>query len=313
MKNKFILASALFFALTISPSAYAEDSVEDSPPSGTLPVPPISDTVPDLEEDPRQYPNIDILPTPSQEMIKEDHWTSVSSAPEGQVPAGQDEPETWAVVDENGNTLNVIVCDIDFCGSGWIPTEYNGSSPTKWARVVIQGSRDSETGNANGGHWGQYNFPSGIWTQDTEDGKTYKVPTAYGQEPVCILNCLVEEPEDVIDEPMDDPALENPLIDDAEEGVLSTKTLARNVFVNAKTNNVSLSFVNKVNKKTMIRFGKIWIIAKNNDKKKVWKFDVENNGNSLITLPIGYADWNISINYKLKNGRSISKRVVINN
>jgi len=313
MKNKFIVASALFVALTISPPAYAEESVEDSPFSGVLPVPPVSDIAPDPEEDPRQYPNIDTLPTPSEEIIQENPWVSVSSAPHGQVPTGQDEPELWAIVDEDGNTLNPIICDVDYCGSGWIPTEYDGFTPTKWARVVLQGSRDPETGNANGGHWGQYNFPSGVWTEEREDGKTYKVPTVYGQKPVCISNCLVQNPEEVADAPIDDPALESPGVDDGEGIVSSTETLARSVFVNAKTSNASLSFVNKTHRKTMISSGKIWVIAKNNDKKKVWKFDVKDNGRSLITLPIGYADWNISINYKLKNGKSISKRVVINN
>jgi len=308
MKNKFILASVLFVALTISPSAYADEVVENPPASDISPVP---------EEDPRQYPNEDTLSPPSEELISEDPWTNSSLDPEPNNPdidpSSQDEPESWAIVDENGNTLNVIVCDIDFCGSGWIPTKYDGFTPTQWARVVLQGSRDPETGNSNGGHWGQYNFPSGVWTKQNDDGSVYQIPIEYGQESTCIANCPVRDPEEIVDEPVDDPALENPGVDNGEGVVSSTETLARSVSVNAKTSNSSLSFVNKTHKKTMINSGKIWVIAKNNDKKKVWKFDVKDNGRSLITFPIGYADWNISINYKLKNGKSISKRVVINN
>lgn len=304
--KKYIIAAVVGISLVISPPVNAEEVIENTQSSET-----ISDTIPEPSPDPvedlRQYPNVDTLPPPSQELVQQDPWTNSSNAPVGQTPSGQDEPESWAVVDENGNTLNIIVCDVDFCGSGWIPTAYDGFTPTQWSRVVLQGARDPETGISNGGHWGQYNFPSNVWTEDRRDRGTYQIPVEFGQQPFCIANCPVLE-EDVI---------ESPPVPEGEEEIITQTT---GVFINSEprsfnvviqTNKKEFSFNKKFPIRKSIKNGNVWVVATNGKEKSVWKFKVAKRNKTNITLPIKYSDWNLSINYVLKNNKKVSSRIFL--
>lgn len=257
---------------------------------------------------PIQNPN-DSLPPPSEEIIQENPWLNSSIDPEPNNseidPISQDEPETWAVIDENGKTLNIISCDIDFCGSGWIPTQYDGFTPIEWARVVLQSRRDPESGNNNGGHWGQYNFQSGIWTETTPEGVVYQIPVEHGQDPFCISNCPVDTPEEVVDQPEEE----------SSEDQLSNEEIVESQFRNFSTKTTMVGnrfqFKHAAHKKKMVKFGKIWLIAKNKNEKKVWKFNIRKNGRINVILPIEYIDWDISVNYILKNNKKISKKITI--
>lgn len=302
MKNKSIAAAILATSMIFPTAAYAEEIIED----------PVIENPEIPAEDPREYPNTDILEPPSQDLIEQDPWRESSSAPEEQVPSGQDEPEGWAVVDENGNTLNIIVCDIDYCGSGWIPTAYDGFTPIEWARVVLQSKRDPQTGNSNGGHWGQYNFPTGIWTNENDLGEVYVIPKEYGEQPFCISNCPVPE-EEVVEDPSlsevgTDP--ENTVIENTET---VSETEARSFKVAPQIIKNKFLFSKKFHIRKNIVNGKIWIIATKNNKKIVWKIKAAKRGKTKIEFPNKYFTWDIKINYKLKNGKKIGYGVILKN
>ena len=299
--KKYIVAAVVATSLIVSPSISAEEVVQDPPTSEPTPEP-----TPEPVEDPRQYPNVDTLPPPSQELIQQDPWTNSSNAPIGQTPSGQDEPESWAVVDENGNTLNIIVCDVDFCGSGWIPTAYDGFTPTQWARVVLQGARNPETGSSNGGHWGQYNFPSGVWTQERGDGGTYQIPIEYGQEPICIANCPV--PEESVESPSTPESGEEVVTQNDE---VSVNSEPRSFNIVAQVTKKNFSFSKKFPIRKNIKNGNVWVIATKGTEKFVWKFRAAKNNKTNIVLPIKYADWNISVNYILKNNKRVSNKIFL--
>jgi hypothetical protein len=299
MKTKSIAAAIIFSSLIISPSAYAEETAEENNN--------ISESAPEEAETEQPSPNIDTLPLPSEEIIQQNPWVHSSSAPEGEIPIGQDEPESWAVVDENGNTLNIIVCDIDYCGSGWIPTEYDGTTPTQWARVVLQGSRDSQTGNSNGGHWGQYNFSENVWTETREDGSVYQVPTEYGSRPFCVEGCPVPQDEDI---PSENPPVED-LPVEISSGLEEVDVSYRSSDVSVSLNNKTFSFNKKFSNRKNVKGGTVWIVATKNKEKQTWKFKIKKNNNAVITLPTKYLDWKLSINYKLNNNNKVSNMLSV--
>lgn len=316
MKTKSIVAAILTATVIASPSAYAGDVTANETDSGDyVPSPPHHpEPIPEVVvDDPREYPNVDVLPEPDEQLIAENPWVNSSTDPKvndsSNDPTSQDNPEIWAVVDQSGNTVNTIVCDIDYCGSGWIPTQYDGFTPTQWARVVLQSARDPLTGENNGGHWGQYNFPSNVWTDIGSNGATYIIPTTYGESGACIENCpVIQDPlEGVVPEEGGEEVLLNN-IESTEE---ITETQTRNSFVKATKTKGYFSFKEKVHKKKFVRSEKVWIIAKKNNIKKIWKFRVKNNGLVKITLPIEYIDWNISVKYKLKNTKRFSKNIIL--
>jgi len=275
MKTKTLapifLATSLFFA----PNAYAEDL--------------------DSENTTDSIENIDTLPLPSQELIEQNPWVESSAAPEGQVPSSQDEPEAWAIVDSNGNTLNIIVCDIDYCGSGWIPVAYDGFTPTEWARVVVQSQRNPETGNYGGGHWGQYNFSTNTWTKTDENGSVYQIPTEYGGERICIQNCPVAET--VPGEPSTDP------IPSTEEPVVSSEnndevpaTSPRSIVVKPEIINNAIPLNIKI--KGKVFNNKVRVVATKNGKEKIWNKRLKKNVLS-IKIPKKYSSWKISVRYRV--------------
>ena len=245
--------------------------------------------IPPPSESPSQ--NLDTLPLPSQELINQNGWVSASIDPSlndsKTDPISQDEPEIWAIVDANGNTLNTIVCDIDYCGSGWIPTRFNGSTPVEFARVVLQVARNPETGEYGGGHFGTYNFSTNVWTLTTEDGVVYEMPTEYGQDPVCIENCPIFKPY-----PDPDPESEEPEIPEEDTIVVQE----RKIFAKPSTtgNNVIVSA--KINHKVLNN--KVFVIAKKGNKKKVWATTITKKSIN-IKIPKKYLSWNISIRYVL--------------
>lgn len=303
-------------SLVIAISIFGPSSIAYAEEVDTYTVAP--DSVLEPIEDPREYPNIDILPPPSEELMLQDPWKNSSIDPEPNNPhidpTSQDEPETWAIVDENGNTLNVISCDIDFCGSGWIPTAYDGFTPTQWARVVLQGARDPETGQSNGGHYGQYNFPTNIWTREDDDASLWQVPIEYNQDPFCILNCPVEEPEqnvgqpveEVLNDPIDAPAAD-------QESTNTIESQTRSLSIKAILKESTFELKHRVNERRLIKNKKVWVIANKGKEKRVWKFEVDKRGIANIILPMQYITWDISINYKLKNNKKISNRVTLKN
>jgi hypothetical protein len=306
MKNKIIAGLIVALGMSVSPSVYAEEIVEDSTSSVDVSEP---------SEESTESPNIDTLPPPSEELIQQNPWQESSSAQEGEVPAGQDEPETWAVVDENGNTLNTIVCDIDFCGSGWIPISYDGFTPNEWARVVLQAARDPETGKNNGGHQGQYNFTTNTWTNQNDRGEIYQVPIEYGENPFCIENCLpVEDPRDTMTPPPGDEGIWDGIFDN-NEVVAQNSLEVSGKSIEAKVNNVKnrISFRYNVSSTKKIKNNIVRIIAKNDYNKKSWKFKINNSGKVLVALPIRYLDWDISISYKLKNNKRINEKIILKN
>lgn len=301
MKKGYIVAAVVATSLIVVPSVNAEEIVQDTPVSQSVP-----ESSPEPIEDPRQYPNEDRLAPPSEHLIQQNPWTNSSSAPEGQAPTGQDELESWAVVDQNGNTINIISCDRDYCGSGWIPVSWDGFTPTEWARVVLQGARNPETGNSNGGHWGQYNFPSNVWTQERQDGGTYQIPIEYGQEPTCIANCPV--PEENVESPSTPESGEEVATQNDEASVNSEP---RSFNIVAQVTKKKISFSKKFPVRKNMKNGNIWVIATKGTEKSVWKFKVSKINKTNIVLPIKYADWNISVNYILKNNKRVSNKIFL--
>lgn len=247
----------------------------------------------------------------------------------------------WAIVNPDGSAGGTIVCTPEVCGQtgdgSLLDTMIKNGSVSSGATFIIQTLQDpveaanseNGVGNVAGYSGARYDFVNKRWTIKDNTDKyiftfnppIYQIPLAYPGTDLggntnllsCIENCPVEEPEGDIDILADDSPSEGPGGSNVIENTSSTETFARSIFVDTKTKNTSLSFVSKVHKKRAIRFGKIWVIAKNNIDKKIWKFDVKKKGGVLIVLPIKYSDWNIYINYELKNGKKISKRVIFNN
>jgi len=270
MKTKKIAAIFLGISLFFAPNAYAESLDSEN-------------TTDDTE-------NIDTLPPPSQELIEQNPWVESSVGPEGQVPSGQDEPETWAIVDNNGNTLNIIVCDIDYCGSGWIPVAYDGFTPTEWARVVLQSQRNPETGNYGGGHWGQYNFSTDTWTQTDENGSVYQIPVEYGAERICISNCPVVEtgPEP--------PAEDEIYVVPGTNNNDSLITSPRSIVVKPEIINNSIPLNIKI--KGKVFNNRVIVVATKNGKQKIWNKKLKKNVLS-INIPKKYSSWKISVRYRV--------------
>lgn len=87
----------------------------------------------------------------------------------------------WAVIDENGNTENIIVCNPEACGSGW----HGGK------RVVLQTLQENN-GNVAAYLDSYYDFNQGIWVYVNKvNGAKYQIPL---DKPnfdnlVCFENC----------------------------------------------------------------------------------------------------------------------------
>lgn len=295
MKNKSIAASLVAACLVLPVNAYAEEQSVSTDSENTS-----------LQNTQAVEENIDTLPPPTQEDIENDSWNDNNKDPDGDgeaVPKDQDEPESWAIVDENGNVINTITCDIDFCGSGWIPTKYDGNTPTEFARVVLQAKRDPSTGRNNGGHFGQYNFSSNTWTNVMSDGGTYYMPIDYGQDPVCLENCPVYGPpegyteEAPTNESYTATSTQEPPDISTRNSEITFKSIEKNIVFNVKTHKAKKIFK-----------GKVWVIAKNNGQKVVFTFRVKNSGGAQIVIPEKYRFWDISVNYRLKKS-SFGKRI----
>ena len=284
MKNKAIIITLIAVTSLVFSGAYVSADPLDTPVST-----PSSSA--SAEPTPSATPNIDTLSPPSQEMIEQNLWSEVSvdPAPDNSEidPASQDEPETWAVVDENGNTLNVIVCDRDYCGSGWIPTRYDGFTAVEFARVVLQGARDPQTGNSNGGHWGNYNFPSNTWTQTKPDNSVYHMPVEYGAQPICIELCPTPEPTPSPSPTSGDSEGTTPEI---------TPTVVQQRVVSIEPTVINNRIVINEKVKEVVLEDRVIIIATKGNKKKIWVYKMVKNSIS-IQIPIKYLSWKISFKY----------------
>jgi hypothetical protein len=300
MKTKKIapifLAASLFFA----PNAYAEaiDSDDSATPSENV-----------IEEGPSE--NVDTLPPPSQELIEQNPWAESSTAPEGQTPSGQDEPEIWAIVDENGNTLNITVCDIDYCGSGWIPVAWDGFTPTEWARVVLQSKRNPETGDHSGGHWGKHNFSENSWylSETNRDGSVtvYLIPVEYGSKRVCISNCPADAPEEQGEQETEILETQN------EPNYTNEEVSERSTKVNVEKKNGSLVFFAKLPKPKNLVRGSVWVIAEKQNKKSIFVFPVAKRGLTKISIPEKYLGSKVRISYRFKGKKPVIKNTFLSN
>lgn len=286
MKNKAIIITLIAVTSSVFSGAY----VSADPLYTPVPTPSSSAST---EPTPSATPNIDTLSPPSQEMIEQDLWSTVSvdPAPDNSEtdPASQDEPETWAVVDENGNTLNVIVCDRDYCGSGWIPTRYDGFTAVEFARVVLQGARDTQTGNSNGGHWGNYNFSSDTWTQTNPNGSVYEIPIAYGSQPICIELCPSPEPTP-------SPSPSSGESEETIPEIMPTVLQERVIFIYPVVVNNRI-VINETVREVVFK-DRVIIIATKGNKKKIWAYKMVKNSIS-IKIPIKYLSWKISFKYSV--------------
>ena len=132
---------------------------------------------------------------PSQEIIDSNPWAPQDGDGNG-VDDSQENAAGYAVIDANGNTTNIIVCSPAFCGSGWIPTRYDGYTPVEFARVVPQTSADRNSGNV-AGYWGHYDESSSTWTV-TQGSSTFVIdPSKYPGEAgslTCVSGCQTELP-----------------------------------------------------------------------------------------------------------------------
>jgi hypothetical protein len=312
-KTAAVLAVAMTVPLYISGQALAEEQEPDVSINNTI----SDESTPTTEEgvDDSQTPseeNVDTLPPPSEEMIEEDPWFEASTDPDGdgpEVPTSQEQEQTWAVVDENGNTVNIISCTQSYCGSGWIPTEFDGHTPTEFARVVLQSDYNPETNSNNGGHWGQHNFSSGQWTLNSGSG-TMVMPTDPNEVPYCIADC-VAPPEEVVSDPdsvSDSPDIITQELNSAEEQASPEIYIAKSGDYRVILNS------NETDNKIKIRFNKksssVNIIAKKwyapgMAEKKVWKIKFKNKKIHVFSVPEKYSGWKFFI----KNKGSKIKRV----
>lgn len=163
-----------------APTAWADES-ETATPSDTTPVV-------DTSSPPATPESASSGPT--QDVIDSNPWAPHDSDGNG-VDDSQENAAGYAIVDANGNTTNIIVCSPAFCGSGWIPTRYDGFTPVEFARVVPQTTADRNTGNV-AGYWGHYDETSSTWTV-TQGNSTFAIdPSKYPGEAgslVCVAGC----------------------------------------------------------------------------------------------------------------------------
>ena len=276
MKNKAIIITLIAVISLVFSGAYVSADTLDTP----VPTPSSSASA---EPTPSATPNIDTLSLPSQEMIEQNPWGPDGSE-EGSTTLA---PETWALVDENGKTLNIIVCNIDFCGSGWIPTRYDGFTPVGFTRVVLQGARDPQTGDSNGGHWGNYNFPSNTWTQTNPDNSVYHMPVEYGAQPICIELCPTPEPTPSPSPTSGDSEGTTPEI---------TPTVVQQRVVSIEPTVINNRIVINETVKEVVLEDRVIIIATKGNKKKIWVYKMVKNSIS-IQIPIKYLSWKISFKY----------------
>lgn len=245
---------------------------------------------------------------------------SVDSSPP-QISSG--DHSGWMAVNPDGSPASdIIVCTIEVCGqtgeNSWLDTAIKDGTLSPGVTLVLQTLQDpieaansiNGVGNVSGYPESRYDFINNRWIMDGPDGSVYQIPLAYpGTDlggntnlPFCIENCpIIEAPEEILDQP---------IVEEIPDGNLST-TQTRNFVKKITTSKKNFSFKIKINKKNKVKFGKIWVIAQKNKIKNVWKFEINKKNKVFITLPIEYLEWNISINYKLKNNKKISKKVII--
>ena len=301
MKKTIIFASILLLPATYVPNAVASTCPYGGSPNWQG----VCDTTTDSGES--------YFGPPSDAFVEDEPETTLDPIPESasspisNIPNDQDEPEIWAIVDESGNTINITVCDVDYCGSGRIPVRFDGFVPVEFAEVVLQSARNPETGEYGGGHWGNYNFSTNIWTLTNADGSVYEMPTEYGAQPICIENCPVPE-ETVVEVPESPENGEEVTTQNIDSSVTSEP---RSFNVVAQVTKKNFSFNKKFPIRKNVKNENIFVIATKGTERSVWKFKVAKNNKTNITLPIKYYDWNISINYVLKNNKKVSSRIFL--
>jgi hypothetical protein len=247
---------------------------------------------------------VEVAPSESADPAPADPGSSGHSGhPDDMAP---DEIGGWAVVDENGNVTNIIVCTPEVCGSG-----------TFGGNTVIFQTHKGEDGNV-AGHWNsQYDAEKNVWTVTDSQGNTYELPKDYPgnfQDPVCYENCnAIPNPngEGFIDEngnPIDGPVnldlscWNSPVlcIDQIPTEISNTETtkyyLYPKVAVFSKVYNQSIVTRSKafIGKKT------VRIIASKNNENHFWKIRANNKGLVRFNIPEEYIGWSFRVVFDKK-------------
>lgn len=285
MKRNIIIVS-IFLTLIAMPGAYANTESNNSAANTQNAESPAESTAePSAEPSPASSSSSEpvVSPTPDP---------APSHAP-GMAPG---ERGGWAMIDDSGKTINIIVCTPEVCGSGWFAG----------ARVVLQTLQDpveaatspNREGNVAAYMDGRYNFETNRWTIPGRDNSINQIPLAYpgidkggnSNFPICIENCP-------------DPNLNQEVFSQTnnESQPLSssnnsTEIVQRSVAVKPEVLQDSLVITKKLENK--ILKNKITIVATKDLKKKVWTRIVKNNLVD-IRIPKKYLTWKISIRYTL--------------
>jgi hypothetical protein len=279
-----ILGTSLFF---ITPYALAEEFTDE-----------VIEASPSAPADPAPAD-----PAPADPAPADPEPSGHSGHPDNMAP---DEVGGWAVVDENGNVTNIIVCTPEVCGSG-----------TFGGNTVIFQTHKGEDGNV-AGHWNsQYDAEKNVWTVTDAQGNTYELPKDYPgnfQGPVCYENCnAVSNPngEGFID--LDDNSTDAPVtldlscwngpdlcINQIPTEISNTATtkyyLYPRVAVFSKIYNQSIVTRSKafIGKKT------VRIVASKNNENFFWKIKANKNGLVRFKIPEEYIDWSFRVVFDKK-------------
>jgi hypothetical protein len=230
----------------------------------------------------------DSLTTEEDSSIIEEVTTpQVQTYPDGM---GQDQQGAWAVLDDNGNVTNLIVCTPAVCGSG----TFGGN------HVVFQSNANSD-GNVVGNPETTYNPNNNTWVATRPSGAVYEVskdyPGTYGYTPENYLSCIenCESDEFVEDSPVSEQPADIPLdteiVTQSEEGSgdqslnVTARILGSQNVVFKSGHFENIDYLNIVTTKKV--------------KKKIWKVSwrQKTNGQSVIKIkiPKQFSLWNVSV------------------
>jgi hypothetical protein len=191
----------------------------------------------------------------------------------------------YAVIDSNGVISNVIVCSYNVCGANndWLDVAIKNGAIQPGSRLVLQTTRNKETGNVAGYTNAQYNNETNTFTvngsicsgnrenQICNTDAIFEIPVAYpgSQEKVCIQNCDV------------------PIVEEEQENTEIPVVIQDN---NIEENLIPMIFSTKLKPNTIAN-----IIAKNKNKTKIWKVKVNKRGIIKISIGKRYKGWKFSV------------------
>jgi hypothetical protein len=265
-----LLVSVVLITFGIFNSPVVANSVETNSDESNTEI--VSDQTSETESNETLEPEPDVTPIVDVSVPKE-----VTDSP--------DLGQGYAVVGADGVVSNIIVCSYNVCGSNnnWLELAISNGAIQPGSRLVLQTTRNQETGNVAGYIGSTYNPETNSFTISkcsqmlhtccAEGTPVYQIPFAYpgSQELTCVSNCIV-----VVEEENSESVENNEIINN-NENIVSEENFSMMFSTNLKPN----TFAN--------------IVAKNKNKTKIWKVKVNKKGIIKINVGKKYKKWRFEV------------------